>query len=118
VPLTEDTYFTFNKRDLRSGPVDVLVAPAADITCGDGKPSPEATRVHLTGDMWTRRTMTASPTEPTPAAPDPATPGAGPGPAPTPSDSRSPEPVDDVELVEIVSATTPIPRSAGTSQPG
>ncbi|MGH3914802.1 MAG: hypothetical protein ACRDTC_15545, partial [Pseudonocardiaceae bacterium] len=55
VELTETTYFTFDKRNFRSGPADVSITPDAKITCGDGEPPPDRPRIHLVGDDWNPR---------------------------------------------------------------
>lgn len=61
VALTEATYFTFLKRDFRSGPVDVSVTPDAKITCGDGEPPPDRPRIHLDGENWKQRASSPQP---------------------------------------------------------
>jgi hypothetical protein len=53
VELHETTYFTALKRDWRSGPMDVLVHPAATITCGAGAPPPDRPTIHIDGSKWT-----------------------------------------------------------------
>lgn len=60
VALTQTTYFTFLKRDFRSGPADVSVTPDAKITCGDGEPPlDDRPRIHLDGDDWKQGKSTA-----------------------------------------------------------
>ncbi|MEV4536253.1 hypothetical protein AB0J82_20910 [Asanoa sp. NPDC049518] len=67
--LTETTYFTFYKRDWRSGSVEVTVDPPADITCGDGRPSGDRPAIHFVGNDWQRKPpMTPSPS----ASPSPS----------------------------------------------
>jgi hypothetical protein len=55
VPLYEETYFTFLKRDWHSGPADVTVDPPARITCGDGRPPSDRPTIHISGDKWIRQ---------------------------------------------------------------
>jgi hypothetical protein len=69
VPLYEETYFTFLKRDWHSGPADVSVDPPAKITCGDGRPPPDRPSIHISGDEWKREPAGTPQTMPSTSAP-------------------------------------------------
>jgi hypothetical protein len=71
--LTETTYFTFQKRDFTSGPADVMVDPAAKITCGDGRPADDHPSIHINGHQWSR-TPPPTPANPPPTSPPPTSP--------------------------------------------